>query len=143
VADDSKIDELVAYEEIRRLAADYAHGVDKQDFERFMSVWTQGASWQPMPDGDWSRGNDAIAATIKGIWDTVAETHHWTANHSIRITGDTATGLADADCVSQTPDGQWFRVAATYVDTYERQGGTWGIKERTTQIHHYLPIAQP
>ena len=43
MSDDSRIDELVAYEEIRRLVADYAHGVDKRDRDRFVSVWHEDA----------------------------------------------------------------------------------------------------
>ena len=106
MADETTIRELQAYEHIRRLAADYAHGVDKRDADRFGSVWCEDAEWQPMPDGDWARGREAIVTAIKAIWDGVAETHHWTANHSIEVDGDSATGLADADCVMCTPDGQ-------------------------------------
>ena len=143
MADDEKLQELDAYEQIRRLAADYSHGVDKRDRDRFGSVWHEDASWQPMPDGDWCNGRDEILTTIDAIWQGVAETHHWTANHSIRVNGDSATGLADSDCIMKTPEGQWFRVAATYEDAYERRGDTWGILRRTTVIHHQLGIAEP
>lgn len=143
MSEHSKLDELVAYEEIRRLVADYAHGADKRDAERFRSVWTEDAAWQPMPGGDWSRGLDAIMASIQAVWDGLAESHHWFCNLSIRVEGDTATGLSDADCVVRSPDDQWFRIAATYSDTYAREEGRWGIKERTVQVHHHVPIAAP
>jgi uncharacterized protein (TIGR02246 family) len=139
--DDRRIDDLEAYEEIRRLAADYAHGFDKRDLDLFLSVWGDDASWTTMPEGEPSVGRDAIRATCEATWQAVGDTHHWMANHSIRVDGDTATGTLDADCEVTDPDGTWFRVAATYADTYGREGGTWRITGRTTQIHHYLPMA--
>jgi uncharacterized protein (TIGR02246 family) len=141
VADESRIDELVAYEEIRRLVADYAHGVDKRDRDRFAAVWHEDAEWQPMPGGDWLKGRDAIVDALGPIWDGNRETHHWTSNHSIQVDGDSATGLVDLDCVLQTADAQWFRVAAAWHDDYERRGERWAIARRTIEIYHHLPIA--
>jgi ribose transport system ATP-binding protein len=123
--DDARLKVLEAYEQIRRLAADYAHGVDKRDRERFAAVWHDDASWLPMPDGDWLEGRDAIVGSLDGIWSGVNETHHWVSNHSICVDGDAATGLADVSVVMQTPDGAWTRLAATYDDVYEQRDGRW------------------
>jgi uncharacterized protein (TIGR02246 family) len=141
--EDARLKVLEAYEQIRRLAADYAHGVDKRDRERFASVWHDDASWLPMPDGEWLEGRDAIVGSLDGIWSGVNETHHWVSNHSICVEGDAATGLADVSVVMQTPDGVWTRLAATYDDVYEQRDGRWMIKRRSTQIFHALPIAEP
>lgn len=142
MADDETFRELQACEQIRRLAADYAHGVDKRDRERFVSVWHDDAAWQPLPDADWLNGHDAILSALEGMWSGLTETHHWMANHSIRVNGASATGIVDADCVVQTPDGSWFRVAATYHDDYERRGDEWKLARRTTEVSHNLPIAE-
>ena len=143
MADEAKLQELEAYEQIRRLVADYCHGVDKKDIDRFAAVWLEDASWQAMPEGEWSKGRDEIVATMRGLWEGVGQTHHWGANHVIEVDGDTATGLADADIVMTDLDGKWFRIAASWSDVYERRGDRWGIARRTAQFHHYLPIADP
>jgi uncharacterized protein (TIGR02246 family) len=140
---EDKLRELEAYEHIRRLAADYCHGFDKRDRDRFLSVWHEDASWQVMPDTEWLQGREAILAALAATWDGVKESHHWMCNHSIQVTGDSATGLIDADCVIQTPDGKWFRVAAAYHDVYERRDDVWAIARRGIDIFHNVAIAEP
>ncbi len=134
---DKKLQELDAYEQIRRVAADYCHGVDKHDRDRFASVWHQDAEGLPFP------GREAILATLDGIWGAVSETHHWACNQSVRVDGDEATGLADVDVVMQTPDGKWYRTAASYEDVYAGRDGEWRLLRRGTQIHHQIEIPEP
>ncbi len=41
----SRIERLEAESVIRRLVADYCHGFDKRDWDRFFGVWHDGAVW--------------------------------------------------------------------------------------------------
>lgn len=134
------IAELHAYEQIRRVVADFCHGFDKRDRGMFQAVWAPDGRWQPMPDGPWLEGESEIVGALDDMWAAFAATHHWTANHSIRISGDRATGVVDAFCLVNPIDGGWFRIAATYQDAYAADDGTWQLNNRTAQIHHYLPV---
>jgi uncharacterized protein (TIGR02246 family) len=140
---EDKLRQLEAYEQIRRLVAEYALGFDRRDRERFASVWHEDASWQPMPGGDWVTGREAIVGAAAPVWDAVQETHHWMANHSIQVDGDSASAEVDADVVMQTADGNWFRIAAAYHDEYERRGDTWAILRRSSEVFHHVAIAEP
>lgn len=141
MSDTSRLDELEAYERIRRLTADYSHGLDKRDRERFASIWAETAEWEPMPGVPACRGRSAILEMLEGILGSVSETHHWITNHAIEVHGDEATGMADAFALAQSPDGSWARTAATYHDEYRRVDGRWQIVRRSCQIHHSLPVA--
>jgi uncharacterized protein (TIGR02246 family) len=143
MTESSRLDELEAYERIRRLTADYSHGIDKRDRERFAAIWAETAEWEPQPGMPWCRGREAILEMLDQIWSFVAETHHWVCNHAIDVDGDSATGLSDATAVALSPDGKWTRTAASYNDVYHRVDGRWQIVRRTCQVHHALPIAEP
>ena len=140
---EERLHDLEAYEEIRRLIADYAHGLDKRDFARFESIWASDARWRALPDQEWVTGRKEIVVAARKLLDPVNQSSHWTANLSIRVAGDTATGLVDADCVFSSADGSWFRLGASYDDQYARRDGRWVITRRQTIIHYNLPIAEP
>lgn len=132
--------ELAAREQIRELAANYCHGIDKRDRERLLDVFAPDAAWVLAEDVV-PTGHDEIGAMLSGIWDAHTLTHHWTANHVITVAGETGTGLCDVDSTVQLTDGEWKRAAASYRDTYARIDGTWKITRREAEMSFLEPLA--
>lgn len=130
------VDRLASEGAIRALVANYCHGVDKRDRDRFVSIWHPDAEWLGGPSGD-CHGILEITRTLEErVWPGAAETHHWTSNLVIELDGDRATGLCDADVVVISPRGTPLMVAATYRDAFERRAGTWRIARRAMEVHY-------
>ena len=136
-----QVSELMAREQIRELAHNYCHGIDKRDKETLLSVFTEDAEW--VLDADLvPTGHQAIAAMAEeGIWPTHELTHHWTANHVISFEGDGARGLCDVDSTVRLRTGEWKRAAASYRDEYVKVGGRWLIKRREAVMSFLEPLA--
>ncbi len=124
---------LVAREQIRDLAMNYCHGLDKRDADLLLSVFAEDAVWV-LGDDVRPTGHDEITAMLRGIWEAHKLTHHWTANHVVTVSGDTGTGLCDVDSTVQLADGEWKRAAASYRDEYRRIDGEWRITRREAQM---------
>lgn len=131
---DTLLHDVVARDQIRRLTAEYAHGLDARDLELFEGVWADDAQWQPSPTFDWCRGKEEILAMAEKIFSGVARTHHLVTNHIIDIDGETATGMSDMLSENLAPDGQWSRAVAKHQDRYVRQDGRWVIAHRSCDI---------
>ena len=59
---------LEATEQLRRLAHDYCHGLDKRDLHRFLAIWTADAVWALGGDTN-PRGHEEIGRTAaQAIW---------------------------------------------------------------------------
>lgn len=123
----ARLDRVESELAIRRLAADYAHGADKRQIDRFLSVWHDDGVWVA---GDEFSGHDAIRQAVERQWDGFAQMHHLNGNHVIDITGDSATGESDVLVSVEIEPGRWVRSGGTYVDMYERRAGVWKISRR-------------
>jgi uncharacterized protein (TIGR02246 family) len=135
------VDELASESAIRALVANYCHGIDKRDRDRFLSIWHPDAEWLGGPSGD-CHGIDEIARALEEkIWPGAAETHHWTSNLVIELDGDRASGMCDADVTVISPRGTPLMVAATYRDACERRAGTWRIRRREMVVHYTGKLA--
>lgn len=115
--------------EIRGLAAEYCHGADKRELDRFLAVWTPDAVWR-MNDEVQYEGVDAIARVVQAQWRTFAQYVHWTTNHTIWIDGDEARGESDVAALVRLHNGRWVRTGGTYRDEYRRVDGKWLIAMR-------------
>jgi ketosteroid isomerase-like protein len=107
---------------LHRLAAEYCHGADKRDLDRFLQVWTQDASWI-LSDEVSLKGPDAIASVVQRQWDAFAAYVHWTTNHVVRVEGDRARGEVDVAVAVQLHSGRWLQSGGTYIDEYVRVDG--------------------
>ena len=116
---------------IRRLASDYAHGSDKRQLDRFLSVWHDDAVWDT---GEEFIGLEAIGAAAQRQWDGFRNMHHLTGNHVIDIQSDRATGESDVLVTVQLMDGTWLRAAGVYHDSYERRAGVWKLSARRATV---------
>jgi hypothetical protein len=126
-----RIDELESRAAIADLVAGYCEGVDRQNLERFLSLWHEDAAYL-IPGG---RGDFVGLAEIQRSQDVIAkawkQTYHWTTNHTIRFeTADRATGRSDVYAMCTPHDGGVSLVGGTYEDVYERRDGTWKYAKR-------------
>lgn len=114
------VERLLAYEQIRQLAARYAIATDRRDLDALVSLF--------VPDvrvGRDSSGRDALrenfAAQLRGIGVSILNV----GTHQIDlIDDDHATG--HVYCKAEIQDGdRWIHQAIRYDDTYERRDGEW------------------
>lgn len=132
---------LEATEEIRNLAKEYCHGLDKRDLDRFLAVFTDDAVWV-LGEDNAPTGHSEIGETVTaGIWAAFAETHHWTSNHVIDWTDETPRGTCDVSATVRKASGEWLRASATYVDTYVHSDGRWLIARREATVHFTEPLS--
>jgi uncharacterized protein (TIGR02246 family) len=138
---EQRLARLEATEELRNLAKEYCHGLDKRDLNRFLAAFA--------PDGVWVLGEDneptghvEIGKTVtEGIWPAFSETHHWTSNHVLDWSGATPRGTCDVSATVRQTSGEWLRASATYVDTYVQSDGRWLIGRREATVHFTEPLA--
>ena len=133
---------LEAIEELRTLAKEYCHGLDKRDLSRFLAVFAEDAVWVLGEDNQ-PTGHREIGETVTGgIWPAFEETHHWTSNHVIDWSNSTPQGTCDVSAtVRQAASGAWLRASATYADTYVQSGGRWLIARRQATVHFTEPMS--
>lgn len=135
----ARVAALTAREEIRQLAHNYCHGIDKRDPDRLLAVFAEEAVWA-LGEGVTPTGHTEIGQMLDQIWAAHQLTHHWTANHVIEVQGDRATGLCDVDSTVRAADGEWRRAAASYRDDYVRTDGTWRITRREAEMSFLEPF---
>lgn len=127
----ARLDRLESESALRRLAHDYCVGADHHDRERWESVWTPDAVWEAGagPEHVFT-GIEAIRAAVEQQWRTFPIMQHATANHTVEIDGDSATGRSDLVLMVQLPDRTWIVGGGTYEDDYRRESGVWRIARR-------------
>lgn len=130
---DERIDRLESESAIRRLVAEYCHGADKRDLDRFLSVWTPDAVWQ-MSDEVSFHGPAEIARVVQTQWRAFAQYVHWTTNLAVTVSGDSAQGECDVAVLVRLHNGRWIRSGGTYRDEYRRIDGTWLIARRDARV---------
>lgn len=140
---EERLDRIESRTAIGDLVSSYAHGIDKRDIDRFMSVWHEGAEYLlGEVFGDF-RGLDEIRRACEEVlWNGVPDTWHITTNHLVELDGDRATGMADVDCAATDHNGRPILIGASYYDEYERRDGRWGIVRRRADIHYLTGLLE-
>lgn len=137
-----RIDELESRVALRDLVTDYCIGFDTRNVDRFMAIWHDDAVWEIGPPfGTFSTHvgiRKAVEEVLLPVW---RETHHLTSNlHVTFRDADRARGVCNVDCMGATQDNVVQMISASYVDEFERRGGTWKIARRAVTIHYFNPI---
>lgn len=128
--------------EIQDLVANYCHGMDKHDLERFMALWHPDAEFLPgEPFGNFRGADEIRRAVTELVWPSLPRTRHATVNLVVTLDGERATGLADVIGSATTPDGVTATVDATYEDLYERRDGVWRFAVRRIVVHDFSGLA--
>lgn len=140
---EQRLDLIESRNAINDLISSYAHGMDKRDIDRFMSIWHEGAEYLLGDPFEYFYGLDEILrACTEVIWGGCPDTWHITTNRLITIDGDAATGMADVDCAGTDASGRPILIGASYFDEYERREGRWGIVRRRADIHYLTGLLE-
>ena len=123
------VEELLAYERIRQLAARYALAVDSRDLDSLVALFVD-----DVRVGRDTYGRDALRASfdesLRGIGRSILNV----GTHVVDLVDDDhATG--HVYCKGEIQDGdRWIHQAILYRDTYERREGTWHFVRRIHEL---------
>jgi len=123
VTPQERIQWVIDIEEIKMLMSKYCHGIDKQDEETFMSIWSDDADYV-LPRGE-GQGIDGIRALVHKVWDQVPKSHHHITNPIVDIDGDTASAKTDVFYFRLTDDGVNQLLSGGYALEFVRRDGEW------------------
>ena len=127
-------EELLAYEQIRQLAARYALAVDSRNLAVLVALFV------PDVQVGRERGHDALRTQFDASLRGVERTFLLVGTHVIDlIDADHATGSVYCKGEVQSGD-RWIHQAILYEDTYERRDGSWLFVRR---VHRLWYGAEP
>ncbi len=106
----------------------YSQLLDDGRFEPWSDLFTEDAHLS-FP-GRVAEGRDAIRALMEKVQPDGARGKHVTANSTVEIDGDTATGTTDYLFVRAGAEGIGIVSAGRYHDTLVREDGRWRFCER-------------
>jgi hypothetical protein len=126
VTRDPGVERLLAYEEIRQLAARYAVATDARDIDSLVALFVD-----DVQVGRDQRGRAALKTFFDRTLREVGITILNVGTHVIEFDGDDrATGVVYCRGEIQVGD-QWVVQAIQYRDVYGRRGGHWFFVRRT------------
>jgi uncharacterized protein (TIGR02246 family) len=114
--------------EIGATLSAYSQLLDDGRFEPWSELFTEDARLS-FP-GRSAEGRDEIRALMEKVQPDGARGKHMTANTTIEVRGDTATGTTDYLFVRAGAEGIAIVSAGRYDDTLVREGGRWRFRER-------------
>lgn len=139
---EARLDELESREAIRRLTADYGHAFDYEDRDLLASIWHDDAHFDlGDPFGEYT-GRATIIEAAEQMWRDIPHQHHWMANETIDIDGDSATGVVKLDCFVTSTEGGPAMIGGRYIDRYERRDGVWKFAQRRFDMSFYTPMPE-
>jgi len=139
-----RLDEQESRTAIAELVANYCHGFDKRDADRFLGIWWEDCQWNIGPPFGSFSGHSGIREALHNVlWPAWAQSQHVTSNLVISFRDpDHAESLCDVDCMGLLTDSSEATfVGASYRDRMERRGGQWRIAERDVEIHYFNSFA--
>jgi ketosteroid isomerase-like protein len=119
------VERLLAFEEIRQLAARYALATDSRDLDALVGLFVD-----DVQVGRDRSGRDALREAFDASLRAVGITILSVGTHVIDLVdADHASG--HVYCKAEVQDGdRWVHQAVLYRDTYERREGTWYFVRR-------------
>lgn len=123
------VDRLLAYEEIRQLAARYALAIDSRDLDALVALFVDDV--QVGPD---ARGREALRASfdesLRGIGVSILNI----GTHVIDLVDDDRAS-GHVYCKGEIQDGdRWIHQAILYRDTYARRDAHWYFARRVHEL---------
>lgn len=125
------VDELLARDRIRQLAARYAVAVDAKDLDALAGLFAE-----DVDNGRYGAGREGV----RTFYDTSLRRFHCSvhlvANHVIDFDDD-AHAHGVVYCLAKhhvVEPEHWFDQALAYWDTYERAGDEWFFRRRRVRV---------
>ncbi|MEU0136883.1 nuclear transport factor 2 family protein [Streptomyces sp. NPDC006296] len=128
--------------EIHDLLTTYAFGLDRRDFARVASVFTEDAEVHNvfdsyLPDGEkfsgLTTGGDAVADGARQLFGNLDATQHLLGAQSVDIT-DTGAKASTQIVAHHHRGGDHYHTGGTYEDDLVRTPDGWRISRRTLRI---------
>lgn len=133
-AEESRLRDLIARQEIYNLLCDYMHAQDRLDPVLHRSVFHDDATTDY---GAYKGGPDGFVAFAQDILKEHLANHHMIGQAKIDVEGDVAFGevyfQAHHRIVEDGEEKDLF-VSGRYIDRYERRGGKWKIAHRSERV---------
>ncbi len=139
----SDVERLLAYEEIRQLAARYALAVDSRDLDALVELFVDDVRATRE-----AKGRDALRRFFSDALRADPVSILTIGTHVINLVDrDHAFGTVYCTC-EIGDEGRWVRQAIAYEDTYERRDGQWYFVRRNHLLFYGVelpgrPLAQP
>ncbi|MFH8467697.1 nuclear transport factor 2 family protein [Streptomyces sp. NPDC017991] len=129
--------------EILALLTAYAFGLDRRDFTRVASVFTEGADVQNvfdahLPEGEKfsgvTTGGSAVAEGARRLFGGLDATQHLLGAQSVEFT-DTGAHASTQIVAHHHKGSGYYHTGGTYEDDLVRTSNGWRIARRTLRIH--------
>lgn len=149
---EGRVRRLEDIEAIKQLKARYcAYCDDGYDADGIASLFTEDAVWDGGRTFGRAEGREGIRKHFRGASRRVTVARHQVMNPIVEIADDGAGGVGDTatahwllfqPCTNVGPDGKEGAVwlAATYTDTYRRDGDGWLIAEMLIDVAFFTPF---
>ena len=122
---------------IRRLVAQYAEGVTRNDEQTWIATWADDGSWTL--GGNTSTGHAELLATWKSLM-ALFETVVQLPQHGLlELAGDRATGRWMVVELGRTSSGGASVSVGSYEDVYRRSKTGWKFSERRFEFIYTGP----
>ncbi|EWS53970.1 MULTISPECIES: nuclear transport factor 2 family protein [unclassified Methylibium] len=127
---------------IQELVYGYALAWDRRDVNHLLSIFHEDADYlMPGLFGEY-HGWTEIRRAYDEINVAVPDTWHFTTNLIVKVDGDRATGISEANVHATEANGRAIRLAVAYLDNYERRAGRWAISRRMVETHYITGLLQ-
>ena len=131
------VEKLVAYEEIRQLAARYALAVDSRDLDTLVELFVD-----DVQVGRSDRGREALRASFEASLRSVGVTILNVGTHVIDFVDD-AHAVGKVYCKGEVERaGRWIHQAILYDDSYERREGRWYFIRRKHLLWYDVGVGE-
>jgi SnoaL-like domain len=134
---ETRLRALEAYEQIRQLAARYAHALDSRDIDALAGLFVEDVR---TADGGVGRG--ALASWFDAVLRPFTTTFHLIGNHIIDLVDEHhATGIVYCRPEHEVGD-LWIVMPLQYWDRYELRDGAWYFKSRSIHAFYAADVLE-
>lgn len=134
---EARVRALEAYEQIRQLAARYAHALDSRNIAELVALFVEDVN-----TGDGGTGRGALASWFDKVLRPFTTTFHLIGNHIIDLVDDDhATGIVYCRPEHEVGD-LWIVMPLQYWDRYERRDGTWYFRSRSIHAFYAADVLE-
>lgn len=138
--DEAALQRLLDKEAIREVALKYTRGIDRHDDDIAREAYHPDATDD---HGQYIGDPEGFIQYAREVHSTHWRVHHhFTANHTIEIDGDTAHGELYFMATLARKQGGTDVSAGRYIDRYERRDGTWAVADRICMVEWTGIIAE-
>ena len=126
----SGLDERADKADIAEVLVRYAHGIDRRDWERFKTCFTDECDIEYEGAGAWGSA-EAITEFMIGAHESMGHTMHRLSSIDISVDGDVADARSYIDAVLMAPDLlSGINSVGWYDDELSRTADGWRIARR-------------